>query len=82
MTQLSSFNWFRTNLVLKVSNSLSSLIDFTEYRCVWLVLTVSTFKFKLLKIYLSDHAKTSLFDDCALGTQGVQLLDRSDLGQV
>ena len=34
MTQLSSFNWFRTSLVLKVSNSLSSLIDFTEIRPV------------------------------------------------
>ena len=34
MTQLSSFNWFRMSLVLKVSNSLSSLIDFTEIRPV------------------------------------------------
>ena len=46
MTQLSSFNWFRMCLALKVSNSLSSLIDFTEIRPVLLVSTVST----LLKI--------------------------------
>ena len=45
-------------------------------------LTISTFKFKLLEMYLSDHARTSLFDDCVGVTQGVQLLDRSDPGQV
>ena len=63
MTQLSNFNWFRTSLALQVNNSLSSLIEFTEFRPVWLLLT-----FKLLKIYLSDHAKTSPFNYCARGT--------------
>ena len=71
MIQLSSFNWFRTSLALKVSNSLSLLIDFTEIRPILLVSTVLTFK--LLKIYPSNHAQKGLFNNCAGSTQGAQL---------
>ena len=68
---------FRTSLALKLSKSLSSVI---EFRSVWLVSVISTFK--LLEIYLSDHVQTSLVDDCARGIQGVQLLDRLNPDQV
>ena len=45
--------------------------------------TSSTLKLhsKLHSNYI-HHAQTSLFDDCAGGLQGVQLLDGSNQGQV
>ena len=70
MTQLSSFNQFGS----KICSFPSLLLDFTEIRPVLASLTL-----KLLKIYiyLINLAQTSLVGDCAGGTQGVQLLDRS-----
>ena len=60
----------------------SWLLNFIETRCVsfWLVSTVLTYK--LHWNYLISHAKTSLFVNYAGGSQGVQLLDWSNTGQV
>ena len=76
MPELSSFNWFG-------SNSLSSLLDFREIRCVLASSTSSTLKLlKFILLYLIWSCLTSLLDDCVWGTQGVQLLNWSDPGQV
>ena len=55
-----------------------------EYRCVLASSTSSTLEitFKLSYLLYIHHAQTSLLVDCAGGTQGVQLLDRSNKGQV
>ena len=38
--------------------------------------------FKLSYLLYIRHAQTSLLDDCTGGTQGVQLLDGSNHGQI
>ena len=60
----------------------SWLLNFIETRHVsfWLVSTVLTYK--LHWNYSISQAKSSLFDDCAGGSQGVQLLDWSNMSQV
>ena len=63
----------------------SWLLNLIETRCIsfWLISTVLTLQIALkLLNYSIRHAKTSLFDDCAGGSQGVQLLDGSNQGQV
>ena len=52
MTQLSSFSWFRTSLALKVSNFLSSLIDFTEIRPVLACIDCIDIQIRNYSIYL------------------------------
>ena len=70
-------------LTCLASRFVSSLLDFTEIRRVLASPTSSTLKLLKIIIYIwSDHAETSLLDDCAWGTPGVQLLNWSDLGQV
>ena len=43
--------------------------------CLYFELLLTLLTYKLHLNYLISHAKTSLFDDCAGGSQGVQLLD-------
>ena len=50
--------------------------------CLYFELLSTLLTYKLHWNYLISHAKTSLFDDCAGGSQGVQLLDWSNTGQV
>ena len=56
----------------------SWLLNFTESRCVHLQ---HLRHYKLLKL-LNPSCQTSLFVNCAGGSQGVQLLDGSNKGQV
>ena len=50
------------------------------FGCIDSVNIEITFKLSYL-LYIS-HTQTSLLDDCAGGTQGVQLLDGQNQGQV
>ena len=72
------FSHFGASFPFLWSVGLSWLLYFIDTRCVsfWLILTVSTLQITLkLLDFLISHAKTSLFDNCAGGSQGVQLLD-------
>ena len=88
-----SFNWptFLWSLPTAVLDDLFSslggyfeitshswLLNLIETRCASFDTSDITFKLQ----YLISHAKTSLFVNCAGGTQGVQLLDWSNKGQV
>ena len=82
MTELSSFNQFGTK-----SEPFSQFAhrfhrDQTVFGFFRPLRTLIQITHTNLHLFWSDHAKTSLVDDCAWGTQGVQLLDRSDPGLV
>ena len=80
------FHWDKTCLYFELLLTLLTLQNYIEI--TWSVMPVfwaSFDPFDITKLhwnYLISHAKTILFDDCAGGSQGVQLLDWSNMSQV
>ena len=82
MPELSSFNWFGGKN--EQFSQFAHRFDWDK-TCLYFefLSTLSTYKLHWnYSISWSDHAYTSLLDDCAWGTHGVQLPNWSDPGQV